>query len=458
MHVSWCAVRRLPCRLKLQSELCRGFRPLQFEVLRGCHHDNAPVWMSCQVAQHGRQRKRGLPRAWGCDRKEVARCRLFELFKRESLPIPQFERTPQPYDLPYRIWLWDRAPAGATVGPTTGRHQVAWSKMSGEHRTCRLRRHTNWRLSRRTSITLAVIVVVSLAMPVPWLHAVSDDPPGWAWRLDGRLVVDGEVVDPAGRWLWLTVGRPPLTGELVRDAAFGTTTPPRDMRSAPPGTQPQMVEPVAAAVGLIHAGADLQLGLFVEGLGPTLPGYPEHAVVVAINDVALNERQDWGAAIAEHAEVLRFQTVDGQWWTAPGPSLPYAHVRVVDLGPELLDASIGGRIAEFAPVDWFRSLSLGYSHGLMVALVTYADAVALSVPENARIAGTGGVLGDGSVARISGLRAKAVAARRAGAHVLFYPASQTEELERFDAAEMELVPVQTLADAITWLEGRWPTA
>lgn len=334
---------------------------------------------------------------------------------------------------------------------------VPWSLMSRAHPTRRLRRPTNWRLSRRTSVTLAVLVVVSLALPVPWLHTVSDQPPGWAWRLDGRLVVNGQVVDPAGRWLWLTVGRPPLAGELLRDALFGTTTPPRDMRMAPPGTQPQLVEPVAAAVGLIHAGVDLQLGLFVEAMGPTLPGYPEHAIVVAVNDVALNARQDWAAATAELSEVLRFQTLDGWWWTAPGPSLPYAHVRVVDLGPEMLNASIGGRIAEFAPIDWFRSLSLGYSHGLMVALVTYADAVDMPVPASVRIAGTGGVLGDGAVARVGGLRAKANAARRAGADVLFYPAAQAPQLEGFEPGGMELVPVETLADAIAWLERRWST-
>ena len=60
---------------------------------------------------------------------------------------------------------------------------------------------------------LAVAGFVALC-PVPWMKLQTDDPPGTAWQLDGRLVIDGRSVDPPGTWYWLTVGRPPLVAEL----------------------------------------------------------------------------------------------------------------------------------------------------------------------------------------------------------------------------------------------------
>ena len=67
------------------------------------------------------------------------------------------------------------------------------------------------------------------------------------------------------------------------------------------------------------------------------------------------------------------------------------------------------------------------------------------------IAGTGGIRGDGSVDRIGGLRAKAAAARDAGADVLLYPAEQSRVLDGFAAGSMRLLPVASLDDAITAL-------
>ncbi|MFO7778134.1 MAG: hypothetical protein R6V28_07280, partial [Nitriliruptoraceae bacterium] len=54
----------------------------------------------------------------------------------------------------------------------------------------------------------AIVLLVVLVLPVPWLHVVSEDPLGTAWRLNGRLQVNGQVIDPPGRWTWLAVGRP----------------------------------------------------------------------------------------------------------------------------------------------------------------------------------------------------------------------------------------------------------
>ncbi len=308
-------------------------------------------------------------------------------------------------------------------------------------------------LQRRWLIAgLAAVLTLSI-LPVPWLHVVGEDPVGWAWRLDGRLVVEGQIVDPPGRWSWLTVGRPPLVAEVVRDRILGTTEPARDMRVAAPGTQPRLVEPVAAAVGMLHAGRPLELGLVVEASGPRLPGFPDRALIVSFDGVQLESRADWIAATRGAGPAITFRTADGQQWSAPGPSLPYEVVRVVDLGPELFTASIGGPFTRVAPVDWFRSLSLGNSHGMMVALLTYVHESGDDLARGRHSAGTGGVLGDGTVTRIGGLGAKAAAARRAGADVMLFPASQSAELAAFDPGAMVLVPVESLAEAIAWLRG-----
>ena len=89
--------------------------------------------------------------------------------------------------------------------------------------------------------------------------------------------------------------------------------------------------------------------------------------------------------------------------------------------------------------------------GAMVALVTYADVSGLDLAQGRHIAGTGGILGDGTVTRIGGLPAKARAARRAGADVLLVPASQVGELDDVDLAGVQVVPWRTLGDAIAWL-------
>lgn len=294
---------------------------------------------------------------------------------------------------------------------------------------------------------LVVLLIVAI-VPVPWMHVVDDDPPGNVWRLDGRLMIEGEVIDPPGRWSWLTVGRPPVLAEVARGWLSGGDVSARDMRDAPLSSRPNVNEPAAVAVGLSLAGADISFGVAVEARGPLADGYPDHARIVRVNGIDLTDRAAWTEAMARGDEPVVFHTDDGLSYTSPGPLLPYERVDVTDIAPEGLDAAIAGRIARLAPVDWFRSLSLGRSHGLMVALITYAHASGEDLAGGRHLAGTGVVHADGSVGRIGGLPAKAAAARDAGADVLVFPAVQADQLEGFDPAGMELIPVFTLTDAI----------
>jgi hypothetical protein len=314
-----------------------------------------------------------------------------------------------------------------------------------------------------------------LVLPVPWLHVVSDDPLGTAWRLNGRLHVAGEVVDPPGRWTWLAVGRPAIVAEVLRDRVVTNPQPPVDMRTDSMTLRPALAEPAAAAVGLRHAGLDVPLGLLVEAYGPLVDGLPERAIITQLDGLPLVDRSAWeqatsvlGAPPAEAVIVdgvtpdatsasapLRFQTANnGAFeleWTGDG--LPYQVVRTLDTAPATLEARVAFAALDLLPTEWFRELSLGRSHGMMVALTTYAHAVDIDLAQGRHIAGTGGIRGDGTVVPIGGLPAKAVAARRAGADVLFVPAMQQALLTNVDTGAMEVVPIETLADAIDHLLG-----
>ena len=363
----------------------------------------------------------------------------------------------------------EAAPGAHVAGPETFAHLLTSDHraLARANATRRRLRPVRWLFARRRRYVtaLAVLLVAVLAVPVPWLHVISDDPPGTAWRLDGRLEVNGTTVDPPGRWSWLAVGRPQLVGELLYDRLVGHDDTPIDLRSGSITRRPALSEPAAAAVGLRHTGHDLALGLLVEVRDPLLEGYPETAQLAAVNGIALTDRQAWQQASSgwqgpaevspvetgrqeEDTDAVTFRLSDGREFSAPGPALPYGEINALDLAPQDLEAGISFKVTQFLPGDWFRNLSLGSSHGMMVALTTYAYASGRDLAQGRHIAGTGGIRGDGTVTAIGGLTAKATAAHRAGADILLVPASQAHHLEDKDLTGMSVVPVETLGEAI----------
>ena len=120
---------------------------------------------------------------------------------------------------------------------------------------------------------LAAVARSSPCCPCRGCKADLADPPGSAWRLDGRLEIDGEVIDPPGSWYWLTVGRPPIVAEVAW--SWLTDDPaPASMLGGRRAQRPNVVEPAAAAVGLRRAGRPIELGLLVEASDPQLDGLP----------------------------------------------------------------------------------------------------------------------------------------------------------------------------------------
>jgi hypothetical protein len=313
-----------------------------------------------------------------------------------------------------------------------------------------------WRLARSPAAPRAVRwtgpAVASLAFvalcPVPWMRAQLDNPPGSAWRLDGRLLINGETVDPPGAWYWLTAGRPPIVAEVVVGWFGDDDRAPTSMRDGRQALRPAVTEPAAAAVGLRRAGWTIDEGVIVEVSDPTEDGLPAKAVLSAVNDVALTTREGWEQAADGLGLGGTFTTIDGKTYEFTGERLPFRRVDVIDEPDRSLEVTVGGHLARTWAGSWFRDLALGSSHGLMVALVSYAYASGEDLARGRAIAGTGIMRYDGSVGSIGGLRSKATAARDIGADVMLFPAQQATQLDGFDADDMRLIPVTSLDEAI----------
>lgn len=93
----------------------------------------------------------------------------------------------------------------------------------------------------------------------------------------------------------------------------------------------------------------------------------------------------------------------------------------------------------------------GPSAGLMWALGVADLLTPEDLTDGRSVAGTGDVLLDGQVAPIGGIGLKIVAAERAGADVFLVPEGNMGEADELEA-DIELVPVGTLEDALRYLE------
>ena len=312
-----------------------------------------------------------------------------------------------------------------------------------------------WRLARARALrwpwrvggALVASATFVALIPVPWLKADLANPPGSAWRLDGRLTIDGDVIDPPGAWYWLTVGRPPVVAEVAW-SWFSSDPAPASMLGGRRAQRPNVVEPAAAAVGLRRAGRSLELDLLVEASEPQLAGLPNRVVLAALNGTPLSTREVWEHVTGQLQEHNTFTTAKGDIYEFVGAQLPFGRIDVIESPTDSLDVAVGGTLARSLPGAWYRDLSLGASHGLMVALVTYAAESGEDLAQGRAIAGTGTIRSDGTVGRIIGLRAKATAARHVGADVLLFPAELADQLAGFDPGDMQLLPVRSLDEAI----------
>lgn len=312
-------------------------------------------------------------------------------------------------------------------------------------------RHRWW---ARIVALIAVLALVAF-LPVPWLVAQTPNPPGMAWRLDGRLQFDGHTIDPPGSWVGLTAGRPPVVAEVVYSWLDSESKEPRDMRTGSNFSSPTMAEPAAIAIGLIEAGVAVDVTTLIEAREPLVDGLPARISVSQINGKAISTRDDWVLTIDGLGERNEIITTLGRVLVFTGDTFPYGRIDMMQ-SPIDLEVSLAGW-ARLIPDGLYRNLALGRSHGLLLALAAYADATDTDFTRGLVIGATGVIRGDGAVGRIGGLTAKARAADGVGVDVLFYPAAQQCQeaavMEALGSTSMRMIPVASLADAIAALRG-----
>ncbi|MCL1839210.1 MAG: PDZ domain-containing protein [Propionibacteriaceae bacterium] len=91
----------------------------------------------------------------------------------------------------------------------------------------------------------------------------------------------------------------------------------------------------------------------------------------------------------------------------------------------------------------------GSSAGLMMALAIYSKITPVDIVHGHIIAGTGQIDARGNVSSIGGVREKIAAARRDGASIFLLPLANCTDVD--NVADMQLVPVTSLNEAITFL-------
>lgn len=243
----------------------------------------------------------------------------------------------------------------------------------------------------------AAALTALLLVPVPWKVDMSHTY-GFANRLDGSLEVNGEIIDPPddGEWSSLAViGRPQTVGEVVMSRLSGDSSGSIDIRNGTDETsKPSIGVPAAVRIGLDQVGQR-----------------PEQIEARIEYNLRLDQTLD---------TFIDQSTMD--WVTG---ALNYA-----DKNQRL------------------SNYYTGRSHGMMVALATYADGADVDLAQGRHIAGTGGIKEDGTITRIGSLDSKARAASSTGADVLLVPASQIQEIDTIPLPGTEVIPVETLQEAI----------
>lgn len=241
-----------------------------------------------------------------------------------------------------------------------------------------------------------------------------------------------------------------LTGGVDDDAYFGRQ---REVFAS--------TADVAAALGLQAAGHPIEFGaprgVLVADVFPGAPaaGALEPGdIVTAVDGTAVRSASELVAAVRRAGESpleisftradedRRVELTRGQ---VPGLDQPGLGVRAESLIPAI-DLPV--------PVEVDSGAIGGPSAGLMIALTVYDKASPDDLAGGRRVAGTGGVVVDGTVTPIGGIDLKVLAAHREGAEVFLAPASQLDEARGAvpDGSTLQVVGVATVEDAIETLQ------
>ena len=216
---------------------------------------------------------------------------------------------------------------------------------------------------------------------------------------------------------------------------------------------------VAAAVGLDAAGYEVELSGDGVEITAVLPGSAADGRL-EVGDVV--------TAVDGEAVQLASELVTALGGVEAGDEVILTVVRdgrerevAVELAPleDLGRPGLGVGVATVAPVidlpvgvEVDRGGIVGPSAGLMLALAVYDLADEGDLTAGRDIAGTGTIDLSGNVGLVGGVAQKVAAARQAGVEVFLVPAAEADDARAAAGDALEVVPVSTMADALTALE------
>lgn len=125
-------------------------------------------------------------------------------------------------------------------------------------------------------------------------------------------------------------------------------------------------------------------------------------------------------------------------------------VAEIELGLNVTWAITGERVLPYS-VTVDQDGVGGASGGLAIGLAVYDRLSPIDLARGRRIAGTGTLAADGTVGRVGGVAAKARAAAAAGVDVFVAPTSQAGEARAILGSDVEVLGVDTFAEALAEL-------
>jgi len=315
----------------------------------------------------------------------------------------------------------------------------------------------------------AGLVLGALALGAAWL--VPSDSylllPDRAKPLEQKVQVQGEKDSGPGGIYYVDVIVRKAT--LLEELVSGLRPDGADLVPAealvPPGsnfaerrrqTRRQMdrSEEVAAAVALRELGYDVEAkpeGALVVAVAPDAPAAGKlqpTEVIVAVDGSAVRTPNDLRRLIAKRkpGDTVRLKVRAG------------GATRVVEVGtiesPEEPGRPIVGiQVEQFADIKLPISVEIdlggvgGPSAGLAFALDVVQE-LRGGVDRGLRVAVTGELELDGSVAPIGGVKQKVIGARRSGADVFVVPAGDNAVEARRHAGDLRIIPVESFGQAL----------
>jgi len=332
----------------------------------------------------------------------------------------------------------------------------------------------------------AVLIIIAVYLfafqPIPFYLEV----PGSAFGLDEMVEVDGEYSEEAGDFYITTVG----VQQATPMSALSAVLPYRDLYNEQElfgnvenfeeydeiqQYYMQSSENTAIQVAFDAAGLDYELsynGVYVlEVLDESTfaDGLQVGDTVQAVDGQAFQSSQEFidyvsNLSVGETIEIEYKR--EGEMHTASG-ELIQLESGTPGIGIGLVDNT---SMQTDPPVDIHSGGIGGPSAGLMFSLQIYNRLQPANIHGDYNIAGTGTIAADGTVGRIGGIEKKIVTADEEGVEYFLAPNDDiSEEIlnvypnarSNYEAAEetaeaidsdMEIIPITTFSEAITFLE------